>query len=136
MSKIYKHYLELKEKDKDTMYLFKSGMFHIFVGEDADKINNYVVLKKTDLTSQVKKCGFPNVSHDEYMRVFENHRLKIKEIDVKDIPDNDIPKKYKSIIFKYYRIKEILEKKPIEYLTPVESLNVLSKISELINDDK
>ena len=135
MSKIYKYYLELKEKDKDTMYLFKSGMFHIFVGEDADRINHYVVLKKTDLTSQVKKCGFPDISHDDYMKVFENHRLKIKEIDVKDIPDSDIPKKYEQIIFKYYKIKRIIENKPIDLVTPVESLNILNKISELICDE-
>jgi len=135
MSKIYKYYLDLKEKDKDTMYLFKSGKFHIFVGEDADRINRYVVLKKTDLTSQVKKCGFPDTSHDDYMKVFENHRLKIKEIDVKDIPDSDIPKKYESIIFKYYKIKRIIENKPVDLITPVESLNILNKISELICDE-
>ena len=136
MSKIYKYFLELKEKDKDTMYLFKSGKFHIFVGEDADKINEYVVLKKTNLTSQVKKCGFPDISHDEYIKVFKNHLLRVKEIDVKDIPDNDIPKKYEKIVFKYYKIKNIVEQKPIEYLTPVDAFVVVNRINGVLSSDE
>ena len=46
MSKIICKYLELKKQNPKKLYLFKSGKFYIFVGEDCDFINEYVVLKK------------------------------------------------------------------------------------------
>lgn len=58
MSEIYSKYVKLKEKDKETMYLFKSGNFYIFLGEDADKINEYVVLKKRFFVKKHKNAAF------------------------------------------------------------------------------
>ena len=58
MSKIYNEYLKLKAQNADKLYLFKSGKFYIFVGEDCDTINNYVVLKKTNFSQESQKCGF------------------------------------------------------------------------------
>ena len=43
MSKIYNKYLELKEENNEKMYLFKSGRFYIFLADDCDKINEYMV---------------------------------------------------------------------------------------------
>ena len=46
MSKLIEKYNELKEKDKDKLYLFKSGKFYIFLCDDADYINEYVKRRK------------------------------------------------------------------------------------------
>lgn len=81
MSEIYKSYVKLKENDKEKMYLFKSGNFYIFLGEDADKINEYIVLKKTFFCKEAMKCGFPTNSLDDYMKVFHNHGFKIQIVD-------------------------------------------------------
>ena len=43
MSKIYNKYLELKKENDDKFYLFKCGNFYIFLDEDAERINEYVV---------------------------------------------------------------------------------------------
>lgn len=37
VSKIYAKYLELKEKNPNKLYLFKSGKFYIFIADDCDK---------------------------------------------------------------------------------------------------
>ena len=63
------------------MYLFRSGNFYIFLGEDADNINNYVVLKKTPFCKETKKCGFPIGSLDDYMKVFHNQGLNVEVVD-------------------------------------------------------
>lgn len=87
MSKIYDKYLELKEKNQEKLYLFKSGKFYIFVGDDVDKINEYVVLKKTNFTKDVYKCGFPDTSLEDYLRVFGNQHIDIEIIN--SIEDNN-----------------------------------------------
>ena len=43
MSKIYNEYLRLKKDDSNKLYLFKSGKFYIFLGEDCDLINECLV---------------------------------------------------------------------------------------------
>ena len=48
--KIYDKYKELKEQNSSKMYLFRNGNFYIFLDKDADLINEYVVLKKTNFT--------------------------------------------------------------------------------------
>ena len=70
LSVIYQKYLQLKKEDANKLYLFKSGKFYIFVGEDCDTINDYVVLKKVKFSSESYKCGFPADVLDNYIRVF------------------------------------------------------------------
>ena len=70
MSKIYNKYLELKNNNPKKLYLFHSGKFYIFLADDADIINQYVVLKKTKFTKEIYKCGFPDSVIDDYKRVF------------------------------------------------------------------
>lgn len=77
MSKIYDEYLKLRKNDSSKLYLFKSGKFYIFVGEDYDLINEYVVLKKTNFSKETLKCGFPEDSLDQYLKVFKNHELDV-----------------------------------------------------------
>ncbi len=59
MSKLYPKYLELKKNDKDTIYLFKSGIFFLALEEDATTLAKELNLKVTNLSPNVTKCGFP-----------------------------------------------------------------------------
>ena len=78
MSKIYQKYLELKKENNEKMYLFKSGKFYIFLGDDCKKINEYVVLKRVPFCKETEKCGFPENVLKDYLRVFQNHKLDIE----------------------------------------------------------
>ena len=103
MSKIYAKYLELKEKDKEKLYLFKSGKFYIFIADDCDAINDYVVLKKVKFTNEVYKCGFPENVLEDYLRVFKNHNLNIELVDNTNLNNNSIyDKKLKMLFFPYF----------------------------------
>ena len=85
MSKVVNEYKMLKQNNKDCLYLFRLGRFYCFIGEDAEKINNYMVLKKTKFSNEYDKCGFPVDRIDAYKRVFKNLNLKVRIID--DIND-------------------------------------------------
>lgn len=57
MSKLYKQYVSLKIKDSNKMYLFKCGIFYIFLDEDAKIMSKFLDLKLTNLNSVVVKCS-------------------------------------------------------------------------------
>ena len=73
MSKLYKKYLELKSKSTNstTLYLFKSGIFYIFLDKDAEIASNLLHLKLTKLNDNIYKCGFPATHIDKYMQMLE-----------------------------------------------------------------
>lgn len=116
MSKIYDEYLKLKEKDKNKLYLFKCGNFYIFLAEDCELINEYVVLKKVPFSKEINKCGFPLNSLENYLRVFKNHKLDIEVIN--EIKEKDI--------------NEIIEQINVDSMTPLEALMKLKELKEII----
>lgn len=126
MSKIYEKYLILKKKDKEKLYLFRSGNFYIFLDEDCDYINEYVVLKKTLFTKDIYKCGFPVNALDRYMHVFNNHNLNIELVEDYEVVDYDDD--IKEEIF------TAVKKVEIDNLTPLAALNFLSSLKEKINE--
>lgn len=121
MSKIYNKYLELKSIDSEKMYLFRCGKFYIFIADDCDLINNYVVLKKVNFCKDVLKCGFPVNVLDDYLRVFKNQNLNIEIIEeIKEENTKD-------------PIHEILNKIDIDNITPIEALLKLKELKELVS---
>lgn len=118
MSKIIEKYNELKEKNNNKMYMFKSGKFYIFIKDDCDRINEYVVLKKTKF-SNTYKCGFPDIALDDYLRVFKNHNLDI-EIITDFTLDNG-------------NIEDIIESIDINNTSPMEALNILIKLKRILD---
>lgn len=80
MVKIYDRYLRLKSIDSETLYLFKSGMFYIFLDEDAKRISKLTLLKLTKYNNDIVKCGFPDNSLDRYMELFNNLGLNVRLI--------------------------------------------------------
>lgn len=124
MSKLYDKYLILKKKNKDKLYLFRNGNFYIFLGDDCDFINEYVVLKKTLFAKNVFKCGFPVNVLDGYMHVFKNHKLNVEIIDNYELIDYD--EDIKDIVF------DSIKSLDIDNITPVDSLKFLSDLKEKI----
>lgn len=117
MSVIYEKYLQLKNVDKNKLYLFKSGKFYIFVGDDCDTINDYVVLKKVKFSNESCKCGFPADVLDNYMRVFKNHNL---DVEIIDCMKNNIDDQLKNKIINLN----------LDSITPIEALNILKDVKE------
>ena len=112
VSKIVREYNRLKGKNKDKLYLFKVGKFYIFIGEDVNIINNYMVLKITKFSNEYDKCGFPVERLDDYLRVFKNLKLDVEVID--EIQDIDVIKELKNI--------------NIDELSKEDALNLLKEI--------
>lgn len=119
MSKLYMEYLKKKNKDKSKCYLFKSGMFYIFIDEDAYMINKYIPLKITKLNNEVDKCGFPIKNIDKYNRLFEENNLNVELVDNSD--------RVKDII-------KIIDKIDINNINGVEAINILNNIKEKLNE--
>ena len=118
MSKLYTKYLKCKCEDKDKYYLFKSGMFYIFIDEDARKIAKFVPLKLINLNKDVVKCGFPCNQIDKYMDIFRNIGLCVEIVQDSDESIND------SII------KEI-KLLDIDNINPLKALEILYMFSNL-----
>ncbi len=79
MSKIYAKYIELKSKnDKNTLYLFKYGIFFIFIDKDAKIVSNYLNLKLGHLNENIVKCGFPINSLNKYLSLLRNTPYKVE----------------------------------------------------------
>ena len=82
MSKLINTYKQLKENDSETFYLFKSGIFYIFLDEDAKKMNSILNLKLTNLNNDIVKCGFPTNSISKYINLLISNNIKFKIIDL------------------------------------------------------
>ena len=55
MSKLQKSYINLKSKDADKIYLFKSGMFYLALSDDCEKLSSVFGFKKTKLNAEIEK---------------------------------------------------------------------------------
>ena len=115
-------YLKRKKEDSNKYYLFKSGLFYIFLDEDAKYISKTSLLKLTNLNNDIVKCGFPSNSLDKYIELFNKLDLDIEIID--SISSNiDINNK---IINKIKNIN-------INTLTPVKALNIISDFKDMLS---
>lgn len=83
MSKIYKKYLELKSKNsnENLVYLFKSGIFFIFVDNDAKIMSNLLHLKICNLNDKIIKCGFPTSQLEKYLSFIKLTGYEVQIID-------------------------------------------------------
>ena len=81
MSKLYKSYLSLKIKDCSKLYLFKSGIFYIFLDEDARIVSPILNLKLTNLNSTTVKCGFPANSLEKNLIKLQNSGYQVDIVD-------------------------------------------------------
>ncbi len=128
MSKLINMYKKLKEQDAETLYLFKSGIFYIFLAEDAQKISRLFSLKLTPLNNDVLKCGFPLSSINKYSIKFRENNIRVKIIE-----DNIIFSE--SNFFKeqkYLQLIGILQNIDIDSLSVSEAYKVIETLKNLI----
>ncbi len=121
MSKLKDKYFECKKNDKEKVYLFDSGIFYLFLGEDAIKMSDIFNLKLTLFTSDLYKCGFPKSSLNKYNAMFKEKNLEI-EIVEKDKPTYT-DEFYQNIVDK---IKSI----DLNSITPLDSMKLLKDIQD------
>lgn len=72
LSSLYKRYLSLKIENSNNFYLFESGIFYLFIDNDAKFMSNILNLKLTNLNSQIVKCGFPTSHLDKYLKILKD----------------------------------------------------------------
>lgn len=128
MSKLINMYKKLKEQDAETLYLFKSGIFYIFLAEDAQKMSKLFSLKLTPLNNDVLKCGFPLSSINKYSIKFRENNIRVKIIE-----DNIIFSE--SNFFKeqkYLQLIGILQNIDIDSLSVSEAYKVIETLKNLI----
>ena len=84
MSKLYQKYIALKVQNSKQLYLFKSGIFYIFLDEDAKLMSPRLNLKLTNLNSMVVKCGFPASQLEKYIKLIKSTNFPFKIIELSD----------------------------------------------------
>lgn len=88
MSKLYMEYLKRKKEDNHKYYLFKTGLFYIFLDEDAKEISKITLLKLINLNKDIVKCGFPENSLDKYLIIFKNLGLDVEIVNEYKVDNN------------------------------------------------
>lgn len=134
MSKLYDIYTSLKENEKDgnnTLYLFKSGMFFIFIDRDALVASKLLNLKLTSLSPSIVKCGFPISSLDKFTMLLKNSGYSIKIIDNTanlsyNIKDYEINSSVENLLFSISNIN-------LDSLSVSEAFAFLEKIKNDVN---
>ena len=81
MSKLYKKYLELKKTDSSKIYLFRSGLFYIFLDDDAYLMSTHLNLRLTNLNQDILKCGFPVNTLNKYLNLIKAFNYNVVIID-------------------------------------------------------
>ena len=81
MSKLYSKYSELKKKNSNTVYLFKSGIFYLALEEDATVLSSNLNLKITNLNETVTKCGFPVSRLSHYVSILNAKNIVFEIVD-------------------------------------------------------
>lgn len=81
MSKLYENYLLLKKQNPSILYLFKSGIFYIFLDDDAKKMSSLLNLKLTNLNENILKCGFPVNNLTKYSALIHDAGYEVNIVD-------------------------------------------------------
>lgn len=126
MSKLYKRYKELKNI-KDEIYLFKVGIFYIFIDEDAKKMSEILNLKCVMLNNEVVKCGFPIDSLGKYLDVLKEKNINVNIVD-------KIENKYDCLVNnKLMKYIDKLNSIDLESINGIKALMLLEELKGIIN---
>ena len=135
MSKIYNKYIQLKNSKtyvENTLYLFKYGIFFVFIDEDAKIISNYLHLKLSNLNNNVVKCGFPVNSLDKYMNLFKNIPYKIEIVNLEN--NTNLSPNYYVYYENIQKITNELASVNIDSLSISQTYDLLYKTQNKINN--
>ena len=114
LSSLYKRYLSLKIENSDNFYLFESGIFYLFIDNDAKFMSNILNLKLTNLNSQIVKCGFPTSHLDKYLKILKDMNYS----NIQIVSSNS---------FLAYSQKD--------YFTNIKAKNLIKKIANVRSDN-
>ena len=84
MSKLYNQYVMLKINNPNKYFLFKSGIFFIFLDEDAKLMSKTLNLKLGALNADIVKCGFPQNSLDKYMKILNSLNYDVEIVNTQN----------------------------------------------------
>lgn len=132
MSKLYKRYNELKATNDNQLYLFKSGMFFIFLDNDAKLISNELNLKLTKLNDNIVKCGFPINSFEKYSNLLKERGFEFSIID-----ENSSIVTSTSNYLSNIEIVNMINKiksMDINKTSPIQAFNILSSFKKILGD--
>lgn len=127
MSKLYNKYKILK-KEKNIIYLFKSGIFYLFLDEDATKMSKLLNLKCTRLNNDILKCGFPIDSLSKYINILKANKIEFKIIDNEIIDEED---QYLNNI-KLKKILNKIKKEDLDKTTGLKALQILYELRDIL----
>lgn len=131
MSKILNQYNNYKQKDSESVYIFRNGIFYISLNEDAKLLNDKIGLKLTSLSPEIVKCGFPISSLSKYTKILNNLHIKYTIID--NLPENTNIADYSNNI----EIKKIINKLinlDLDNTTPIQALKILTDIQNKLKE--
>lgn len=127
MSKLYTKYLKLKEKNANTVYLFKAGIFYLALSEDAIKLSTTLKLNLGKLNEEIPKVGFPVSSRERYVRLLEALSIPFQFVDdtygvIENYSDYSNNEKLKSMISKILSLDfdNLTFKEAFEFLMSVQ----------------
>ena len=132
MSKLYKKYNELKSTNNNQLYLFKSGMFLIFLDNDAKLVSKELNLKLTKLNDNIGKCGFTINCFEKYSTLLKEKGFVFSIID-----------EYYSIVtstsnylsnIEIVNIINKIKKMDINKTSPIQAFNILSNFQKILGD--
>ena len=132
MSKLYSIYLNEKQKNKNNIILFKSGIFYLAIDKDAIFLSNTFGLKLTNLNDNIKKCGFPCNSLDKYLTIFKAYNLSVNIIDIEKSTNYTL--KDFEINTNLQEILELIKNVKIDTLSIIEAYNFIEKLKEKVNN--
>ena len=128
MSKLYNKYLELKSNDDSVLYLFKSGMFYIFLHENAKIVSEKLNLKLTHLNNNILKCGFPINSFTKYVGLLDYYKINYQIVDGSLITSKTQYIENENI----QNYLEQLQKLDINKITPLKAFEILDNLQSLL----
>lgn len=131
MGKLYTKYTKLKQENPNITYIFKVGIFYIFIDEDAKYINSVLGLKLTPLNDTIFKCGFPISKLSKYTSLLEENKIRFQIVDntlsvITNTEDYVNSEEVSNII-------SAIKKLDIEQTSPIEAFNMLVKFKNILN---
>lgn len=133
MGKIYNSYFKLKKENSSTLFLFKSGIFYIFLDEDAKKISELTGLKLAMYNEEIVKCGFPASALNKYTKKFDELNLAYQIIEQNFEKINST----NEYIFQNnaLQIIKMIKELNLDNTSPIEALNILIKIKNKLDKE-
>lgn len=131
MGKLYTKYTKLKQENPNITYIFKVGIFYIFIDEDAKYINSVLGLKLTPLNDTIFKCGFPISKLSKYTSLLEENKIQFQIVDnnlsvIANTEDYVNSEEVSNII-------STIKKLDIDKTSPIEAFNMLVEFKNILN---